>query len=64
MTDPAELAALSLKASNDVFLWEKACGDSFPSFALKIHMFCKGVMSGPVKDRVAHVKDIRYNYNI
>ena len=53
---------MSLKASTDVFLWEKACGDSFPSFALKIHMVCKDVMSEPVKDRVTHIKDLDVRY--
>ena len=60
VTNPADLAALSLKASNDVFLWERACGDSFPSFALKIHQVCKDVMA--VKDRMAHVREHRIRY--
>ena len=60
VTDPAELAALSLKASNDVFTWEKACGDSFPSFALKIAQFCEPVKGQPIKERMQHIKDVRF----
>ena len=60
VTSPSDLAAISLKASNEIFLWSKACGESFPTFAVKIALFCRDVMSQPVKDRVLFVKDVRY----
>ena len=39
VASPDALAALSLKATDDLFVWAKVAGDSFPSFAKKIAAF-------------------------
>ena len=60
VTDPAELAALSLKASNDVFVLEPKCGDSFPLFAMKIAWFLQPVKKQPINELMQYVKDVRF----
>ena len=57
-----DLAAPSLKASNELYGWSKACGESFPSFALKFFISSELPEGTSVKERLelAQAEGVRY----
>ena len=63
LTSLGDLAALSMRASNELYGWSKACGESFPSFALKLSLIsCELPADATVKTRLELVqaKGVRY----
>ena len=62
-TSLGDMAALSLRASNELYGWSKACGESFPSFALKASLIPSDLPAeASVKARLefVHAKGVRY----
>ena len=52
----------SLKANSDLFVWSKACSDSFPAFARKLALVLRPMAKENVQSHVEHAQRLGLRY--